>query len=272
MPTKNIKKKINALIMTGFGLNCEEETALAFEYCGAKAKKIHLNDILKQEKILDSFHIFAFIGGFSFGDHLGAGTVLANRIKFRLKNKLADFIKDGKLIIGICNGFQTMTRLGLLPALNKNYFSQEAALIHNDSGLFRDDWVTMKANPKSPCVFTKDIELIKMPVRHGEGKFIADENIIEQILKKNLHCLQYCDQNGNTNATFPFNPNGSLHNIAGICDESGRVFGLMPHPEAYLSQYNAPDWTKKKFSGILSKKGEGVKIFENAVHFASENL
>ncbi|HOK04538.1 MAG TPA: phosphoribosylformylglycinamidine synthase subunit PurQ [Victivallales bacterium] len=272
MPGKKIKKKVNVLIMTGYGLNCEEETGIAFEYCGAKSEKLHLNDILEKENILERFHIFAFIGGFSFGDHLGAGTVLANRLKFRIQKQIIKFINEGKLIIGICNGFQTMTRLGLLPALGKKYFEQQAALIHNDSGLFRDDWVFMKGNQNSPCVFTKDIVSIKMPVRHGEGKFVAEPAIISEIMQKNLYCLQYCDEALDTNAAFPYNPNGSINNIAGICDETGRIFGLMPHPEAFLSPYNEPDWIRKKLSGIIKKEGDGIKIFANAVNYAKENL
>ncbi|HPN84708.1 MAG TPA: phosphoribosylformylglycinamidine synthase subunit PurQ [Victivallales bacterium] len=272
MANKKKTKKVKVLVMTGFGLNCENETAAAFNHCGALAEKIHLNDLLSGERALDEFEIFAFIGGFSFGDHLGAGTVLANRIKFRMKDALKKFIADGKLIIGICNGFQTISRLGLLPALGGKYFVQQVALAHNDSGLFRDDWVHLKANPKSPCVFTKGLDMFRLPVRHGEGKLVADDAVMKKIISKNLYCLQYCDEAGDVSAGFPFNPNGSTMNIAGICDESGRIFGLMPHPEAYLSPYNAPDWTVKKIKGCLGKDGDGVKIFSNAVAYAKENL
>ncbi len=268
MARKKLGGKAKALVMTGFGLNCEEETAIAFERCGAKAEKIHLNDLLSGKRSMEAFNIFAFIGGFSFGDHLGAGTVLANRLKFRMREQLAKFIGDGKLIIGICNGFQTMSRLGLLPALGGKYFTQQVALSHNDSGQFRDDWVHLKANPESPCVFTKGIDMIRLPVRHGEGKLVAKDDIIGEIISKNLHCLQYCDEKGDVGVGFPQNPNGSTLNIAGISDESGRIFGLMPHPEAFLSPYNAPDWTLNKLKGVLGKDGDGVKIFANAVEFA----
>lgn len=264
-------KKVKALIITGYGLNCENETAAAFKICGAEAVQIHLNDISKKD--FDKAHILAFIGGFSFGDHLGAGTVFSNRIKFRFKDELLNFVNKGKLIIGICNGFQTITRLGLVPALKGNYFRREAALAHNDSGLFRDDWVYLKGNPQSPCVFTKGIDIIRLPIRHGEGKFVAEEKNLAQIEKKNLVCLRYCDEYGNSGKGFPINPNGSLNDIAGICDETGRVFGLMPHPEAFLSPFNSTDWTRQiAIKGEIELEGQGAIIFRNAVDFAQENL
>lgn len=266
------KSLVKVLIITGFGLNCERETAAAFATNGATAEKVHLNDILNGAKALDEYHILVFIGGFSFGDHLGAGTVFANRVKFRLRDQLEKFVADGKLIIGICNGFQTLTRLGLVPAINKAYFSQQTALAHNDSGVFRDDWIYLKANPESPCVFTKGIDVVRMPIRHGEGKFVADDEIIDAMENQNLVCLRYCDERGRTADSFPANPNGSIKAIAGICDPSGRIFGLMPHPEAFLSPYNAPDWRTKKINGELPAEGEGVTVFRNAVDFAAEKL
>jgi phosphoribosylformylglycinamidine synthase len=267
-----MKETVTTLIITGFGLNCEKETAKAFEMHGADTKLVHLNDLLAKNVKLEDFQILAFIGGFSFGDHLGAGTVFANKIKFKLKEDLDAFIKDGKLIIGICNGFQTLTRLGLLPALDGIYFKQEVALAHNDSNLFRDDWVYLKANSDSKCVFTKNIDQIRLPIRHGEGKFVADSDVIDSIMNKNLHVLQYCTEDGNPKCEFPENPNGSINSIAGICDETGRVFGMMPHPEAFLSPFNAPDWNLKKLQGELPESGAGVVFFKNAVEYARDNL
>lgn len=266
------KSKVKVLIITGVGLNCEKETAAAFQSCGAVAEQVHLNDLLAGKRKLDEFQILAFIGGFSFGDHLGSGTVFANRLKFRLSEDLKKFVEAGKLVIGICNGFQTLTHLGLAPALKGKYFEQQAALAHNDSGVFRDDWITLKANPASPCVFTKGIDLIRLPIRHGEGKFVADDNVIDEIESKNLVVVRYCGKNGGKPSGFPENPNGSINDIAGICDESGRIFGLMPHPEAFLSPLNAPDWQKQKITGTLPEWGEGRVIFKNAVDFAAENL
>jgi phosphoribosylformylglycinamidine synthase len=266
------KADVKVLVITGFGLNCEKETATAFNYCGATAEKVHLNDILAGKRNLDEFHILAFIGGFSFGDHLGSGSVFANRVKYNLRGQLEKFITDGKLVIGICNGFQTLTRLGMVPALNSEYFTQQAALAHNDSGVFRDDWCCLKANPASPCVFTRGIDKVRLPIRHGEGKFVADDATMEMIEKNNLVVLRYANADGSVATEFPANPNGSLNSIAGICDATGRVFGLMPHPEAFLSPFNSPSWTADKLKGELPEEGEGVVFFRNAVNYVVETF
>jgi phosphoribosylformylglycinamidine synthase len=267
METSDIK----VLIITGFGLNCERETAAAFRYCGATPELVHLNDLLNGKRMLKEFHILAFIGGFSFGDHLGAGTVFANRVKFRLREQLEQFIADGKLVIGICNGFQTLSRLGMVPALNGQYFTQQAALAHNDCGTFRDDWCNLVANPESPCIFTKGITTVRLPIRHGEGKFVADEKTLAEIESKNLVVLRYANPDGSVATSFPALPNGSLNSIAGICDETGRLFGLMPHPEAFLSPFNSPTWTMDKLLGKLPDEGEGVVFFRNAVKYVAAN-
>ena len=259
--------KIKALVITGFGLNCERETAAACALAGAEPELVHLNDLLSGERKLESYHLLCFIGGFSFGDHLGSGTVFANRVKFHLRDQLQKFVDDGKLVIGICNGFQTLTRLGMVPALDGDYFTQTAALAHNDSGVFRDDWCTLKADPESPCVFTKGIDLVRLPLRHGEGKFVADDPVIAEIEKRHLAAVKYVNADGTPATTFPANPNGSINAIAGICDPTGRVFGLMPHPEAFLSPFNAPDWTARQQNGPLPAEGEGVRFFRNAVRF-----
>ena len=167
---------------------------------------------------------------------------------------------------------QTLTRLGLVPALGGRYFEQQAALTNNDSGVFRDDWVTLKADPCSPCVFTRGVDLLRLPIRHGEGKFVAEGSVIEELERKHLAALRYSTAAGDSAPGFPGNPNGSIHDIAGVCDESGRIFGLMPHPEAFLSPLNAPDWQKRKLEGTLPEWGEGRIIFRNAVDFAAENL
>ena len=266
------KSDVKILVITGFGLNCEKETAAAFNYCGATAELVHLNDILHSKRSLSEFQILAFIGGFSFGDHLGAGTIFANRVKFQLRDQLEKFIADGKLVIGICNGFQTLSRLGMVPALNGQYFVQQAALAHNDCGTFRDDWCHLKANPASPCIFTKNIDLVRLPIRHGEGKFVADDKMLEEIEKKNLVALRYANADGSIATEFPALPNGSLNSIAGICDESGRLFGLMPHPEAFMSPFNSPTWTTDKLNGKLPEEGEGAVFFRNAVNFAAKNF
>lgn len=268
------KSRVSALVITGFGLNCERETAAAFQAAGARAEQVHLNDLLDGHRRLDEFQILAFIGGFSFGDHIGAGTVFANRLKYRLREPLAAFVKSGRLVIGICNGFQTITRLGLVPALGGAFFEQQVALAQNAQGVFRDDWILLKANPASPCVFTRGVDMLPLPIRHGEGRFVAqDAATLARLEAENLVCLRYADpETGEPTQQFPHNPNGSVNAIAGICDPSGRVFGLMPHPEAYLSPLNHPQWQKQKLDGILPEKGLGQIIFENAVTFAAAEL
>lgn len=264
---------VKALIITGFGLNCEKETAAAFTAAGASADQIHLNDLLDAKDTLHNYQILAFIGGFSFGDHMGSGTVFSNRVKAGLRADLEKFVGDGKLVIGICNGFQTITRLGLVPA-TEGLFHQEVALAFNKQEVFRDDWVTLKGNPNSPCVFTKGIDMLPIPIRHGEGNFcVKDEAMLKRLEEENLVAVRYADpETGEATMEFPLNPNGSTNAIAGICDRSGRIFGLMPHPEAYLSPYNHPQWTRQKIDGCLPEKGLGQLIFDNAVNFAKENL
>ena len=208
------RSEVKALVITGFGLNCEKETAAACKLAGATPEQVHLNELLYGRRKLDEFHFLTFIGGFSFGDHLGSGTVFANRVKFKLRDQLQKFVDDGKLVIGICNGFQTLTRLGMVPALDGNYFTQTAALAHNDSGVFRDDWCKLKADPASPCVFTRGIDTVRLPLRHGEGKFVADPAVLSEIEKRHLAAVRYVNADGTPAAEFPANPNGSLNSIA----------------------------------------------------------
>jgi phosphoribosylformylglycinamidine synthase len=265
---------VNALIITGFGLNCERETAAAFTLAGATPRLVHLNELIQQPARLDDAHILAFIGGFSFGDHLGAGTVFANRVRTRLGDPLLRYIAAGKLIIGICNGFQTITRLGIVPALDGQHYRQSVALARNDQGTFRDAWITVQANPASPCIFTRGIDQIPLPIRHGEGKFVAEsEDTLARLEAAELVALRYMDTDEDQAASeFPHNPNGSVNAIAGICDPTGRIFGLMPHPEAYLSPFNHPHWVRQKIHGVLPTEGLGAAIFRNAVNFAATEL
>ena len=267
-------KTVKTLVITGFGVNCERETTAAFTEAGSKVEQIHLNDILDGSRSLAEFHILAFIGGFSFGDHIGAGTVFSNRIRYRMGDSLKKFVADGKLAIGICNGFQTLSRLGIVPAVGGKYFAQQVALAHNLQGTFRDDWILVQENPKSPCIFTKGIGTIPLPIRHGEGRLVPEsEPLLKRMEKDGLVALRYAHpETGQPTMEFPHNPNGSTNAIAGICDPSGRIFGLMPHPEAYLSPYNHPHWGRQKLDGTLPKQGLGQKIFDNAVAFAKKEL
>ncbi|MFC1521158.1 phosphoribosylformylglycinamidine synthase I [Elusimicrobiota bacterium] len=260
--------KPKVLILTGNGLNCEEETSFAFEIAGAASDKVHLSDLLSGEKKLSDYKILAFIGGFSFGDHLGAGTVQAVKFKHGLRDDMDKFIQKEGLVIGICNGFQTLVKLGLLPGFDNDYKTQRATLTVNDSCRFEDRWVHMKVNPDSKCVFTKGIEQLFLPVRHGEGKFFAqDDELIQKLFSQKQVVAQYTDDAGDPTDKYPANPNGSLEAIAGICDPTGKIFGIMPHPEGYLAPHNHPSWTRLKAQGKFPKQGEGVQIFKNAIKY-----
>ncbi|MCB2146926.1 MAG: phosphoribosylformylglycinamidine synthase subunit PurQ [Deltaproteobacteria bacterium] len=264
--------KPNVLVLTGFGLNCDHETAYAFELAGAVAKRAHINALIAGDVRLDDFQILAFGGGFSWGDDHGAGVIQALRLKTNIGDRLLDFVAAQKLIIGICNGFQTLVNLGLLPGIDGDYTRRSVAVTYNDCGNFRDQWVHLKINPDAACVFTQGMKTLELPVRHGEGKFYAESETLKTLTENNQIAMQYAMPDGRpANGVFPHNPNGSLVDIAGICDPSGRIFGLMPHPEAYNHVTNHPDWARKmemqKRAGMSGKgeAGEGIRIFENAV-------
>ncbi|MCA1902883.1 MAG: phosphoribosylformylglycinamidine synthase I [Candidatus Hydrogenedens sp.] len=260
---------VKVLVLTGFGINCERETAYAFQKAGAEPLLIHLNDLIEKPDYLESSKIFAIPGGFSFGDDVASGRILANRIRYRLEKPLQKFINDGKLIIGICNGFQVMVKMGILPLFDGK-FKQLVTLTHNNSGRFEDRWVHLKINPHSPCVWTKDINQLDLPVRHGEGKFLTkDPLVLEKLHKQNQIVLQYMKPDGTlANNEYPSNPNGSIDDIAGICNSNGRIFGLMPHPEGFWDSKLHPLWNRIKLEG----SGDGLKIFENGIAYAKKNL
>lgn len=244
------------LILTGYGLNCEAESRFAWEQAGAAPTLLHLNDLLDHPKRLHDYAGLMFIGGFSFGDHLGSGLVFANKLRTRLREDLQQFISAGKLVLGVCNGFQIMTKLGLLPGLDGESFRPTVALMQNDCGHFINRWVTLAFEPASPCVFTRGLDRMPMPIRHGEGKlFTADRSLLARLETEGCVACRY--EGGN--------PNGSLNAIAGLCNPTGRVFGLMPHPEAYLFPENHPQWDFQKTRGDLPGRGAGLQLFTNAV-------
>ena len=223
------------MILTGHGLNCEQETAQAFSLAGAQVRLLHLNDFFADPSVLSEFHVLAFVGGFSYGDHIAAGTVLATQFLTHARDSLEEFIGDGKLVLGICNGFQALVKMGLLPGLHGDYFTQTATLMANDSGKFEDRWVSLKSNPDSPCIFTKSLDFLELPVRHGEGKLFAEDPVLDLLAAEHLIPLVYVNPDGTPATTYPRNPNGSLLSAAGLCDPTGHIFGLIPHPEASLT-------------------------------------
>ncbi|MFH0790661.1 MAG: phosphoribosylformylglycinamidine synthase subunit PurQ [Candidatus Omnitrophota bacterium] len=277
-------------ILRTAGTNCDKETAFAFAKAGGEPELVHINQLVKKEKALDSFHILALPGGFSYGDDLGAGKILANELRFKLIDSIKRFIDDGKLIIGICNGFQVLVKSGLLPG-NADY-RQEVSLVINDSGKFEDRWVYLKSQKSvgrglapvcnnvgtgrdlsvksQKCIWTEGLpEVIYLPVAHGEGKFITGDDTVLKRLKENGQIVfQYCGETGGLPG-YPCNPNGSADNIAGICDQTGRILGLMPHPERHIDILQHPRWTNRK---QRKTEGDGLQIFKNGVNYVKNNL
>ena len=236
--------KTKFLVLWGDGINCENETARAVELAGGEAHKVHVNELLKNPQSLHSYQAMVFPGGFSFGDHLGSGQILALKLENTLKNELQKFVKT-QPVLGICNGFQTLVRLGLLPDAD---FQRTCALVKNEQGHFIDRWVEIVRNENSPCVWTKSLpKNFVLPIRHGEGRFVCrEESLLQRLESKNQTVLKYRE-----------NVNGSTAQIAGVCDPSGLVFALMPHPEAALHDWHLP------FEG----EAWGLEFFKSAVEY-----
>jgi phosphoribosylformylglycinamidine synthase len=261
-------KKTRVLILRTAGTNCDRETAFALEEAGADTELVHINRLSSGERELSEYQILAIPGGFSYGDDIASGKILANELKYGIEEDIQKFVRDGKLIIGICNGFQILVKSGLLPNLSGDFKTIETTLTLNDSAKFEDRWVYLK-NAKSRCIWTKDLQdIIYLPVAHGEGKFIPkNKDVLNKLKRDRLIALEYTDEAGNRRG-FPHNPNGSVENIAGICDKTGRVFGLMPHPERHISYLQHPRWTRLE----NRQRGDGFAIFKSGVDFARKHL
>jgi phosphoribosylformylglycinamidine synthase len=253
--------KIKILVLTGYGINAEKELAYAFELAGGDPDVIHLEDIINNTKILEKYQILAFPGGFSFGDHIASGKVFANIVKSNFIDNLRNFINKNKLIIGICNGFQIITKLGIVPDFNENQ-EQVVSLIENDSGHFENRWVWLNVE-KNNSPWLSNIDKMYLPIRHGEGKFVVKDNkILKKLINNNQIALKYYNPNSK-NVEYPYNPNGSIENIAGIFNKKGNVLGLMPHPEAYIFKENHPRWIE----GNINEDEMGLRIFINGINY-----
>jgi phosphoribosylformylglycinamidine synthase len=273
-------KQTRAIVITGNGTNCEMEAAHACRLGGFDEAVIaHIAEILSGEIRLDDFHFLNLTGGFLDGDDLGSAKAQANRLKNapvaggqeKLVDQFTRFIADGKLILGVCNGFQLMAKMGMLPGLDGEYLQQSVTLTHNDCGRFQDRWTYLKVDPASPSIFTRGIDRgIYLPVRHGEGKFLCDsDTTMARIADGHLTVLQYSDADY-TGATmeFPANPNGSTDAVAALCDPTGRLMGLMPHPEAFVHYTQHPRWTRED----LPEEGDGLILYKNAAEYVRKNL
>jgi len=270
--------KPKVLVLTGYGINCDWETEYGFNLAGGLAERVHINDLIKGEKRVRDYQILAFPGGFSFGDDIASGKVLALKAKINLGEELKEFIQKGGLIIGICNGFQVLAKYGLLsdiePKGDKGNLEQRITVTYNDSGRYEDRWVWLKRVSKK-CVWLEGVEGLYLPVAHGEGKFYAERELVERIKANDQVAFQYANSDLEpAQGVYPLNPNGSIDDIAGVCDPSGRILGMMPHPERFLSFYNHPNWTKikdqfKRKGLAINQEGEGLKILKNGVRYFS---
>lgn len=269
-----MEEKVKVIVLRTAGTNCDQETAFAFRSFGAQVDAVHINKLLKNEVSLKDYHILAVPGGFTYGDDIESGRILANELRLKLGVDLGRFMDERKLIIGICNGFQVLVKAGILPGpLDKREENgrdsvQTASLINNDSGKFEDRWVYLKVAGKS--VWTEGLgEIVFYPVAHGEGKFVArDEGVLKQLKDNGQIAFYYCNASG-IKSKYPGNPNGSVDDIAGITDRTGRILGLMPHPERHFLFTQHPYWTRLNHPG---RYGQGAKIFENGIKYVNETL
>ena len=260
------------LILRAPGTNCDEETAFAFQQAGAVAERVHVNRLIENPALHDRYQILCVPGGFSYGDDIAAGRILATRLQRHLTDMVQAFVQGNgdRLVLGICNGMQVLMRLGVLTSGISQDESPPATLTWNNHGRFEDRWVHLAVD-KTPCVFLKDVKQMYLPMAHAEGKFVArDEACLQSLRAAGRLAIRYCkNEDGGVQdelLPFPFNPNGADANVAGVCDESGRVFGLMPHPERHIDPTHHPYWTRREQQPEF---GDGMVVFQNAVNWFS---
>lgn len=255
-------------VLTGYGINSDAELAHSFNLAGGRAERVHLRDCIDGRVGLEDFDILAVPGGFSFGDHIASGRVFANRLRYKLGDTLLRLREKKIPIIGICNGFQVLVKLGLLPGSEPASFTQTCTLTYNDSGRYEDRWCHLGVDAGNPCIWLKGIDNLYLPVRHGEGKFIpGSDELLKSLQASKQTCLRYTLEDGSAplqgREGFPANPNGSVEHVAGLCSRDGLVFGLMPHPEAHVLPTQHPRWHREG----LQAEGDGLRIFRNAVEW-----
>ncbi len=261
--------KPSVCILRSDGTNCDEELYYAFEKFGSSPEFVQINELRNKSKKLNNFQILALPGGFSYGDDLASGKVLAVELISFFKNDLLEFVNKNGIIVGICNGFQTLVRTGLLPY--NNLGGMDVTLAQNESGRFECRWVKIKTE-NSKCQFLPLGIIMDIAVNHGEGKFYADTKLIEKIESDNLVIARYIDAERSQTQQYPDNPNGSINAIAGITDPTGRIIGLMPHPEKFIEITQHPNWRRQKFlpAGRQVTEPHGAIFFKNLVKFAKQ--
>jgi len=256
---------VKALVLRTAGTNCDEETQFAWEQAGAEAERVHVNLLLKDPRRLTRYQILTIPGGFSYGDDIAAGKIFANQIVHHLAEVVQEFLAADRLVLGICNGFQVLAKCGLLPGSDgaRVTLAQKATLTSNDRGLFEDRWVHLRVDTDR-CVFLEKGEVLDMPIAHAEGKFVPGNGTpIEALEAGGQIAVRYVDPDGNTDAGYPWNPNGSIGDVAGICDATGRIFGLMPHPERNVLPWHHPHWTRRG----AAAEGDGLRVFRRGVAY-----
>ena len=266
-------KPIKTLIFTGYGINSQVELAQSFKKTGSLTDIKHINEIITSKESLKKYDILALAGGFSYGDHLGSGRVFANKLKLNLLEQLSQFANSNKPILGICNGFQTLVCLGLLP-FDEHKPIEKMALWKNEKNQFENRWVNLKVNEKNTSFWIKNFPShLPLPVRHAEGRCLFDhKKTLKKIKQKNLIAFFYANQKNNKTMQYPHNPNGSTAAIAGITNSKGNILGLMPHPEVYMIQQHHPNWKKQVINYKIQKPlkkndGLGMLLFYNAIEY-----
>ncbi len=254
-----------AVVLRAAGINCDNETRHALELAGAEVDRIHINQLIQTPSQLDQVQILVFPGGFSYGDDVAAGTILANQVVHHLYDTIQAFLEKGKLVLGICNGFQVLVKTGILPGFETR--QSHVTITYNDSDKFEDRWVHLK--PQSDhCVFIEQGRSLYLPIAHGEGKVVPkDHDVLTQLQSGDHVAFQYVDAQGEQ-GPYPINPNGSVQGIAGLTDKTGRVLGLMPHPERYVHPTHHPRWTREG----APQACDGMTIFDNAVTYVKSHL
>ena len=271
MPTPTV------CVLRAPGTNCDLETAYAFEMWGAKAERVHLFRVLEQPETLMDYQILCLPGGFSYGDDVGAGVVFSRKLRTPLSDVLGRFLSEDRLVLGICNGFQVLLKSGILPTGTETWppsTTAPATLTWNENGRYTALWVHLQVAAKSN-VFLRNIDDIELPIAHAEGRFVTRNDSDTAWLEQHT-ALTYTNPpiknlENSRSATevlpFPQNPNGSLANIAGLSDATGRVLGLMPHPERFIHKTQHPNWTRQPNGATNEEFGAGAKIFQNAVEY-----
>lgn len=259
--------KPKAIVLRAAGINCDNETRHALDLAGAHVDCIHINQLIQDPAQLDQYKILVFPGGFSYGDDVAAGTILANQVVHHLHDTIQAFLDKGKLVLGICNGFQVLVKTGILPGFDRSARQSHVTITYNDSDKFEDRWVHLK--PQSDhCVFIEPGRSLYLPIAHGEGKVVpSHDDDLTQLQTGHHIAFQYVDAAGEL-GPYPINPNGSVQGIAGLTDKTGRVLGLMPHPERNIHPTHHPHWTRKEGHSEC----DGMTIFNNAVTYVKDHL